>query len=121
MDSNVSEANNIPLQKGVGNSVFKNEKKRKRTSKVRDEMTKHEDRNVECNHCHKVVARDSSNGTSHLIHRLTCCKRCPIQDIRKYGKLVTQKSNDGTTTLTTFKFDQEEIHKALTFFVACGK
>ena len=121
MDSNASEANNMPSQEGVEDNVTENEKKRKRTSKVWDEMTKHEDGSAECNHCHKVLAGDSSNGTSHLSRHLTRCKRRPIQDIRKYGKLVTHKSNDGTTTLTTFKFDQEESRRALTRFVVCGK
>ena len=83
-------------------------------------MTKH-DGSAKCNHFHKVPTRHSSNDTSHLSCHLACCKRHLIQDIRKYDKLITYKSNDGTTTLTTSKFDQEESHRALTCFVVCGK
>ena len=90
-------------------------------SKVWDEMTKHEDGSAKCNHCHKVLARDSNNDMSHLSCHLTRCKRHQMQYIRKYSKIVTRKSNEGTITLTTFKFNQEKSHRALTCFVVCGK
>ena len=84
-------------------------------------MTKNEDGTAKCNHCNKILVGDSANDISHLSHHLSHCGRCPIEDIRKYGKLVSHKSDEGTFTLATFKFDQEECCKAMTSFVVCGK
>ena len=81
MDTNGSEANPTPSQEVGDSNAAK--KKRKQTSKVWNEMTKNEDGSAKCNHCNKILAGESSNGTSHLSRHLSRCSRRPIEDIRK--------------------------------------
>ncbi|KAF9594238.1 hypothetical protein IFM89_028895 [Coptis chinensis] len=59
-----------------------------------------------CKHCKTKMDGRSTSGTTHLKNHLKNCRKRKKPDIRQQ-LLSVKEENDGSTTVETFKFDQE--------------
>lgn len=60
-----------------------------------------------CNDCKKILGGESKNGTRHLLDHIKTCLHKKQKTI-KQSLLQPTKSNDGTTMLGTYNFNQDD-------------
>ncbi|KAG6518550.1 hypothetical protein ZIOFF_022029 [Zingiber officinale] len=111
------EANEATLNNTLDVEIFgtNGEKKRKFRSIAWDHFEK---KLIEgkwkavCNDCKKTLGGETKNGTKHLLdHMKTCLHK--KQKIIQQSLLQPTKSNDGTTQLGTYHFNQDQARAEL--------
>lgn len=84
--------------------------------------TKQQDKDVKaiCKHREEVFSAYPKNGTSHLIRYSSRCSKEVNRDIRQF-MLSIEVSSDGTSSIKSYKFDQEAVHRAIPVMVIDGE
>ncbi|KAG6489545.1 hypothetical protein ZIOFF_050819 [Zingiber officinale] len=65
-----------------------------------------------CNDCKKILGGETKNGTKHLLDHMKTCLHKKQKTIQQ-SLLQPTKSNDGTTQLGTYHFNQDQARAEL--------